>query len=53
MLMVGESVSAVCRAVQVDRSTFHRWLDEEQYPGPEYCDFRKCVKEARASRRRH
>ena len=50
MLRIGESVSAICRAVQVDRSTFHRWLTPRVFPGREYRDFRKRVKEARAER---
>ena len=49
MLRIGESVSAICRAVQVDRSTYHRWLTPRVYPGPKYREFRKRVKEARAS----
>jgi len=50
MLRIGESVSAICRAVQVDRSTFHRWLTPKEYPGPKYIEFRKRVKAARAER---
>lgn len=52
MLRVGESVSAICRAVQIERSTFHRWLDPKLYPGRKYCEFRESVRQARASRRR-
>jgi len=48
MLRIGESVSAICRAVQIDRSTFNRWLTPKVYPGPKYIEFRKRVKEARA-----
>ncbi len=48
MLRIGESVSAICRAVQVDRSTFSRWLDPKLHPGGEYREFRKRVKEAQA-----
>ncbi len=50
MLRIGESVSAICRAVQIDRSTFNRWLHKELFPGPKYEEFRKRVKEARAQR---
>ena len=50
MLRIGESISAICRAVQVDRGTFHRWLDPKVYPGPEYHEFRKRVRKARAER---
>ncbi len=51
MLRIGESVSAVCRAVGIDRGTFHRWVDAKRSPaGPEYREFRKRVKEARAQR---
>ncbi len=52
MLRIGESVSAICRAVRVDRSTFHRWLTPRVYPGPKYRELRKRVKEARAQRER-
>ena len=52
MLRIGESVSAMCRAVQVDRSTYHRWLTPKVYPGPKYIEFRKRIKEARAQQER-
>ena len=51
MLRIGESVSAICRAVRIDRGTFYRWMDAKRSPaGPEYREFRKRVKEALAQR---